>query len=70
MVVVLCVGYFLVGFSASHVFYFEGECVVLFYLVNKVGESALCAVSWDVEGFSYSWVLRFDGDGCLFHGGV
>ena len=35
------VDYFLVWFSASHAFYFDGECVVLFYSVDvEVGESA------------------------------
>ena len=51
-------GYFLVWFSASHAFYFHGECVVLAYSVDvEVGESAVCTVGWDVEGLRCSGVL-------------
>ncbi len=58
------VGYVLVVFSASHTFHVDGECVVLFYSVDvAVGESALCACGWDVEGFRCSEVVGFEGDG-------
>jgi len=65
------VGYFLVGFSASHTFYFQGERVVLFYSVDfEVGESTMIAAGWDMEGLRCSGVLQFNGDSYFFHEGL